>query len=114
MSGMGEGGAMSGRERWLPVLLCAVGFALLGCDDDCNRPPVLVYSLNVEVADAATGEPICDATVEMERDGADVYATPGTCRFSSSTDRPGRFRVSVQHPDYEPAESEVVVSEDEC
>ena len=77
---------------------------------------IAVSSLNVTVRDAATGQPVCDATV-IASQGNDNYELrrTGDCRYAGPEERPGVFEVRATRAAYQAASlGNVRVNRDEC
>src|SRR5438093_11182398 len=80
---------------------------------------IAVDALTVTVAEAATGQRICDATVTVT-DGAfsaelRPFGAVSDCNYSGPTERAGRYGVRVTRSGYESAlRRDVIVTADEC
>jgi hypothetical protein len=92
------------------ILGCCV--ALGACGPDCERPPIFIPALSIEVTDADSGDRICDAIVTLEIEG-DSTTLPKSCPYGGGT-RVGLYKISVTHDAYEAASLEVSVAADEC
>ena len=107
------------RGRLLSATLCLF---LTGCEEALEPrfcTAIAVDALTVTVADAASGQRVCDATVTAV-DGAfsaelREFALGPDCSYSGPTERPGRYEVRVTRAGYEAAvRSGVNVTADEC
>ena len=68
------------------------------------------------VRDAATGQPLCDATVfAFQGDAAYMLRQTGDCRYAGPEERDGTFEVRATRAGYAGAGvSNVRVGKDEC
>ena len=106
--------------RLKPIIaLMGLTLSMVGCDwplglftvcEDYAAP-----SLAITILDSINSGPVFDALVWVE-DGAFVDTLPGGNGVSSGPiERPGRYDIYVEHPDYLPwQEKGVRVKEDEC
>ena len=87
--------------------------ALGACGPDCDdRPPIGTHALSIEIADADSGERICDASVTLEIDGKSTPLAK-LCPYGGGTGG-GRYKISVARDGYEATSLEVSVAADEC
>lgn len=101
-----------GADAWRGLVL---GFclALGACGPDCDeRPPILTHALSIEIADADSGERVCDASVTLEVDGRSTTLSK-LCPYGGGT-AAGRYKISVARDGYEATSLEVSVAADEC
>jgi hypothetical protein len=102
---------------WLMLGLMAG--ALSGCGPVFKQCTLIAVSgLGVTVTDAATGQPICAATVTAtEGSYGETLRASGdpACGYSGATERKGTYTVSASKSGYATAtQSGVVVTADEC
>src|SRR5688572_22670517 len=104
------------------VLVPMLSLLLAGCEEALDGrvcTAIAVDAITVRVADAASGQPVCDANVTAT-DGAFTaelreFAIFPDCSYSGPTERPGRYEVRVTRAGYEPAvRAGVMVTADEC
>jgi len=97
---------MKTRALWA---LLAVSF--VHCGEDRSPVACAAYAaagLGVSVFDAATGSPICDATVTAT-DGAYSEQLFGlACSFSGAYERPGSYVIRATRQGFRPSEVEAV------
>lgn len=94
-------------------LMLGFCLALGACGPDCDdRPPIGTNALSIEIADADSGERVCDASVTVEVDGRSTTLAK-LCPYSGGAGA-GRYKISVARDGYETTSLEVVVSADEC
>ncbi|MDC3984588.1 hypothetical protein [Polyangium jinanense] len=89
-----------------------------------NAPPcthrslVLVESLVVEVQDASTERPLCDATVTLTSpQGKEILRQPrrpGDCKSSWVVDSAGEYTLRASHPGYAPRSKAVLIERKNC
>jgi hypothetical protein len=90
-----------------------LGVVLVLCSSSCgeeDRPPVacLAYAaagLSVEVTNAATAQPICDATVTARQGSYSERLFVTSCSFVGAYERPGTYVVSVSSAGFVPKEA---------
>jgi hypothetical protein len=83
-------------RRALLVLLAA-GSSSCGKDDDLVAcPAYAVAGLSVEVTNAATGQPICDAVVTITERQYFERLFETSCRFVGAYERPGTYVVRAE------------------
>jgi hypothetical protein len=107
------------RGRLLSATLCL----FLTCCEQSLEPrfctAIAVDALTVTVADSASGQRICDATVTAI-DGAfsaelRAFGIGPECNYSGPTERAGRYEVRVTRSGYERAvRAGINVTADEC
>src|SRR5688572_28112392 len=105
--------------KWiLRVLLLALVFAANGCGQACDA--ILKAGIVLTIVDAATGNPIEEATVIATEGSYSETVTlpsspPAPGHAVLANERPGTYRVEVQAPGYLPWVMQGVrVSRDEC
>jgi carboxypeptidase family protein len=80
--------------------------AMPGCDFTCRALCVIAVGLDVGVANAATGAPICDATVTAIDGSYSEELQPTTdgrgCRFWGASSRPGIYSVRAERQGFLP------------
>ncbi|RYZ46946.1 MAG: hypothetical protein EOO72_00730, partial [Myxococcaceae bacterium] len=77
------------------LLLTACGSS----DEAALCPAAAINGISLTITDAATGEPLCDASVEI-RDGEYVdkqqgVGGKGPCGYGGATERPGTYTVTA-------------------
>jgi hypothetical protein len=105
------------KTRALCALLAA---PLVHCGED--RSPVAcaayaVAGLGVSVLDAATGSPVCDATVTAIDGAYSEQLSGAACSFSGAYERPGSYLIRATRPGFRPSEVRgvrVVMGAGEC
>jgi len=85
------------RNAWVAML----GLGLLGCGETLSGvacPAIAAAGLLVDVTNAATAQPLCDATV-IAADGAYSQRLQAlSCRYLGAYDRPGTYAIAVSRP----------------
>lgn len=104
------GGCYSNLERMrtcAPVVLAASFLLLGGCDVPTEPVACIAIAkagVTVVVADAATGEPLCDAAVTITSGAFQevLHALPlsGSCSYSGAYERPGVYMVAATRSGY--------------
>ncbi|MDI3291015.1 hypothetical protein [Polyangium sp. 15x6] len=83
-----------------------------------HRSVVLVESLVVEVQDASTEKPLCDATVTLTSpQGKEILRQPrrpGDCKSSWVVDSAGNYTLRASHPGYTPRSKTVLIERNDC
>ena len=89
-----------------------------------NAPPctyrstVRIESLTIEVRDASTDKPLCDATTTLRSaQGKEVPMQPrpyGDCRSAWVVDAAGKYTLRVSHPGYSPHTRTVLIERKDC
>ena len=86
------------------VIVCLL--ALPGCDYVCTEACTVAVGLDVGVANADTGAPICDATVTATDGGYSEELQPipdaRGCRFWGASSRPGIYSVRAERQGFLP------------
>jgi hypothetical protein len=86
-------GAVVAGSSVLPVVLL---LSLLGCGRSPVYCPAYVGAgLSVQVTNAATGQPICDATVVASEGSYSEGLFENACQFTGAYGRPGTYVVSA-------------------
>jgi hypothetical protein len=74
-------------------------------------------SLQIDLKDALTGAPICDASVVAvlgtEQTPLSSFPSPGYCIYSGVYETLGTFQVTVTEPRYEPLTTTIVVDQND-
>jgi len=98
------------------VLMAGCASANMPNDPGVVCTAIAISSLNVTVRDAATGVPVCDASVMAIHDGTTYpLRQTGDCRYAGPEERDGLFEVRVQKAGYIPASFiNIRVHRDEC
>jgi hypothetical protein len=117
-------------NRSVAAILVTLAAVLSGCEDeilfDCTQQ--FEYGLGVETRERGTGAAVLGATlivrdgIYLEVSGPSVPRTLTDSAFrsahpvlSAAGERPGRYDLTVRHPDYHVWEvQDVVVTADEC
>jgi hypothetical protein len=103
------------RKRWV---LLALLFAY--CGEERTRiacPAYAAAGLRVSVADVATGQPICDATVTATEGAYSEQLFGVPCSFSGAYERPGTYVIRTTRQGFLPnelASVRVVMGGGEC
>ncbi len=87
------------------VLLLLLAAAASSCDR--GEPPLACTAfaaagLNVAVTNAATGQPICDATVTATEGAYSERLLEGACSFAGAIERPGTYVVRAEREGFVP------------
>ena len=112
----GDGGSTMMR-RILWVLLAACSWS---CGQDRTPvacPAYAAAGLSVDVTNAATAQPICDATVTVTESGYSERLFETSCMFVGAYERPGTYVVRAARPGFIPNEVgsvRVVMSAEQC
>ena len=85
----------------------------MGCRDDCNRPPILIHALRIQVVDAQSGDPLCDAQITLQLGETSEPLAANNCHPAGGS-RPGTYHVTARQTGYQTAEIDVTVPEDDC
>ena len=91
-------------RRLLWVLLAACSWS---CGQDQTPVACAAYAaagLSVDVTNAATAQPICDATVTVSEGGYSERLFETSCRFVGAYERPGTYAVRAARAGYIPKE----------
>ena len=103
------------RQRSSVVAL-SFAFMCASCDGEECAPPAGISPIRVEVADAVTGDTLCEARVTL-RSGEREQVLWGDCPWAGGWG-PGTYDVLVEVDGYAPGEKNDVVvrdlSDDEC
>ena len=102
----GSGRAGLGR-RVKRALLVLGALCCLQCRKDRAEFACAAYAaagLSVEVMNAATAQPICDATVVATEGPYSERLFELSCRFVGAYERPGTYVVAVTRPGFVPKE----------
>ena len=80
-----------------------LGLGLLGCGETLSGvacPAIAAAGLGVDVTNAATTQPLCDATV-IAADGSYSERLQGvSCRYFGAYERPGTYALAVSRPGF--------------
>ena len=106
----GEGRTVGrGARRFLLLFLAATAWS---CDQG-ERPwactAFAAAGLSVAVTNAATGQPICDASVTATDGAYSERLYEGACAFAGAVERPGTYVVRVERQGFVPKEVRDVV-----
>jgi hypothetical protein len=93
---------MKTRALWVLVAACSVS-----CREDRTPVACAAYAaagLGVSVANAATGQPICDATVTAIEGAYSERLFEVSCTFTGAYERPGTYVIRATRPGFLPNE----------
>ncbi len=80
-------------------------------------PAVATAGLTVEVSNAATAQPICDAVVTATDGGYAERLVPTSCSYVGAFERPGTYQVSAEKAGFVPKQVgpvQVVMENGQC
>jgi hypothetical protein len=104
--------------RTVSVFVVSFGAALLGgCGFGC--PAIVVNALEITVTDAATGAPVCDATV-VATEGAfsrvlERSSLSSSCSYRMSEQRAGTYDITATRAGFQAATARgIVVNREIC
>jgi hypothetical protein len=89
-----------------PFLLLFVA-AAWGCDQGERPWACAAYAaagLNVAVTNAATGQPLCDASVTATEGAYSEQLFGGACAFAGAIERPGTYVIRAERRGFVPKE----------
>jgi hypothetical protein len=89
-------------------VMLAAALMLAGCDRPTEPVACIAIAragVTVTVADAASGEPLCDATVVLSAGGSRevLFALPSapSCTYSGAYERPGTYALEASRAGYQ-------------
>jgi hypothetical protein len=106
---------MKARAFWVLLAICFVR-----CGEDRTPVACATYAaagLGVSVANATTGQPICDAVVIASEGSYSEQLFGNACTFSGAYERPGTYAVRATRQGFRPKEIDsvrVVMGGGEC
>ena len=102
------------------TLLALLSAGALGCSQDgmsgaCTA--LAAVGLSVDVTNAATTQPVCDAKVTATEGAYSELLFPASCRYAGAIERPGTYTVRAEKPGFVPKEVggvQVVMGSGQC
>jgi hypothetical protein len=87
------------RHAWIAML----GLGLLGCGETLAGvacPAIAAAGLGVDVTNAATMQPLCDANVIATDGSSSERLQPASCHYFGAYERPGTYAIAVSRPGF--------------
>ena len=99
------------------MLAVVLGLPLAGCGEPVACLAYAAAGLTVQVTNAATGQPICDATVVASEGSYSERLFENSCQFTGAYERAGIYVVAASRPGFASARMTsvpVVMGRGEC
>lgn len=97
--------------------LAALALVTTGCSEVEGCTMIAVTSVNLELFDGDTGDPIVDADVQYAVDGGEFAPCENwgdDNMYACGVEEAGSFEILIDAEGYESAELDVDIGEDEC